>query len=283
MELSNEIDLREYIDILIRRWQIIAAMTVIAVIAFAGVTILTKPTYEATATIALAPSTISVSISSQVPPYYLMVDPSHPLPTAYTPAYYIAILQSSSVVDAVTPRLPATISSDSADKSLIEITTRGGDPRSAAQAATSWAQVGAERIGKLLLPDGADAAAAKQKLDDAQQALDQFLQDNKIADYDPALPVAGLSQDQRKQLNDLSRARDLADSVYLDIARDYARASIIAATSNKPTIIPAVVPDAPVSPKPLQNILIGAALGLLIGIVAAFAVEFVLRRPTSAR
>jgi uncharacterized protein involved in exopolysaccharide biosynthesis len=281
--MSNEIDLREYLDILIRRWQIVAAMIVIAVIAFAGVTVLTKPTYEATATIALAPSTISVSISSQAPPYYLMVDPSHRLPTAYTPAYYIAILQSSDVVDAVTPRLPATISSDSADKSLIEITTRGGDPRSAAQAATSWAQVGAERIRKLLQPDGADAAAAKSKLDDAQQALDQFLQDNKITDYDPALPVAGLSPDKRKQLSDLSRARDLADSVYLDIARDYARASIIAATSNKPTIIPAVVPDAPVSPKPLQNILIGAALGLLIGIVAAFAVEYVLRRPASAR
>jgi len=281
--MPNEIDLRDYIDILIRRWLIIVAMVVVAVLAFAGVTILTKPAYEATATIALAPSTVSVSISSQVPPYYLMVDPSHRLPTAYTPAYYIAILKSADVVEAVTPRLPATIVSDNADKSLIEITTRSDDPRSAAQAATSWAQVGAERIGKLLLPDGADATAAKQKLDDAQQALDKFLQDNKIADYDPALPVTGLSQDKRKQLNDLARARDLADSVYLDIARDYQRASIIAATSNKPTIIPAVVPDAPVSPKPMQNILIGAALGLLIGIIAAFAVEFVLRRPASAR
>lgn len=281
--MPNEIDLREYFDILIRRWQIIAAMVVIAVITFVGVTVLTKPTYEATATIALAPSTVSVSISSQVPPYYLMVDPSHPLPTAYTPTYYIAILKSSEVVDAVTPRLPATISSDSADKSLIEITTRGGDPKLAAQAATSWAQVGAERIGKLLLPDGADVAAAKQKLDDAQNALDKFMQDNRITDYDPASPPTNLSSDKRKQLNDLSRARDLADSVYLDIARDYEHTSIIAATSNKPTVIPAVVPNSPVSPKPLQNVLIGAALGLLVGIVAAFAVEFVLRRPASAR
>lgn len=280
--MSNEIDLRDYIDILIRRRLIIAAMIVIAVLAFAGATALTQPTYEATATIALAPATVSVSISSQVPPYYLMVDPSHRLPPAYTPAYYIAVLKSAAVVDAVTPRLPATIASDNADKSLIAITTRGGDPQAAAQAATRWAQVGAARIGQLLLPDGADVALAKQKLDDAQNALDKFLQDNQISDYDSAMPPTNLAASQRKQLNDLARARDLADSVYLDIARDNAHASINAATAAQPTVLPAAVPSAPVSPQPLQNILIGAVFGLLIGVAAACAVEWVLRRPASA-
>jgi uncharacterized protein involved in exopolysaccharide biosynthesis len=279
--MTNEIDLRDYFDVLIRRWQIVAAMPILAALAAALVTFTLKPTYEATATVALAPSTISVLISTQQPPYYLLVDSPRHLPTAFTPAYYVSVLQSADVVNVVTPRLPVTISPSSADKSLIEITARGDDPKAVAQVVNAWAQVGAAHIQRLLQPTGDEVTAAKQKLDTAQQALDQFARDNKI-DYD-FTDLHGLPRDKELELQALMRERDTAESVYLDFARDFERSVILANSANRPTPILASVPTTPISPKLAQNVLIGAAFGLLLGILGAFAVEFVSHRPPTAR
>ena len=270
--MPNEIDLRDYIDILIRRWKIILAMPILAVFAAAVVTLAIKPEYEATATLALVPSTVSISLSNQLPPYYLMVDSPRHLPTAFTPTYYVALLKGAEVVRAAQSQAAITISADSNDRSLIAISARGDNPRIVADAANQYAQVGAQRIQQLLAPSGAVSALAKQKLDAAQQALDQFMRDNKLTDYDPST-ATGLTPDQRKQFTDLGRARDLADSVYLDLARNDATNAILADTTLRPTIIAAPVPTVPVAPNMSQNLLIGAAFGLMIGILGAFALD----------
>lgn len=275
--MTNEIDLRNYLDVLIRRGKFVLAMPLVAVMVAALATFAIQPTYQATATIALAPSTVSVSLANLLPPYYLMVDSPRNLPTAYTPAYYIAILKGAEVVDAAQPRAAMTIASDGGDRSLVQITARGNEPSRVADAANAYAQAGAQRIQRLLIPSGAEAASAKKKLDAAQLAFDKFLQDHQIADYDSVSPPA-LPADQRQELLRLSHERDLAESIYLDFARDLARTSILAETAYRPTVIPAPVPTAPASPNLAQNLLIGAALGLLIGILGAFTLEFV-RRP----
>ncbi len=271
--MPNEIDLRDYLDALIRRWQFVLAMPILAMLAAALVTLALKPTYEATATLALAPSTVSISLANQLPPYYLMVDSPRNLPTAYTPTYYIAILKGADVVSAAQPRAAVTISADGNDRSLLQITARGDDPKQVADTANTYAQVGAQRIQRLLEPSGEDVAVAKRKLDAAQQALDKFLQDNKIVDYDPTAPPA-LAADKRRELTQLSRERDLAESVYLDFARELAKSAILAESTLRPTTIPAPVPTAPVAPKLIQSLLIGGAFGLLLGLVGAFALEY---------
>ncbi len=70
------------------------------------------------------------------------------------------------------------------------------------------------------------------------------------------------------------RAHDTALQVYSEFAHDQARAAILAANTYQPTIFPAVEPNAPISPKPLQNTLVGGVLGFLVGISAAFASEY---------
>lgn len=275
--MPNEIDLREYIDILIHRWKFVLAMPILAAIAAALVTFALKPAYQATATIALAPATVSVSLSNLLPPYYLMVDSPRNLPPAYTPTYYIAMLKGADVVAVAQTRSTITIAGDASDRALIHITARGEDAKIVAEDANAYALAGANRLQQLIVPGGAEVAAAKQKLDAAQQAFDKFLIDNKIVDYDPAAPPA-LSPDRRKELLTLSHTRDLAESIYLDFARDYSKTSILAETTYRPTVIPASSPTAPASPQLAQNILIGGALGLLIGILGAFTLEFV-RRP----
>ena len=275
--MSNEIDLRNMIDILIRRWQVIVAMPVLAAIVAVIVTWAIKPTYEATATLALAPSTVSISLANQLPPYYLMVDSPQHLPTAYTPTYYVAMLKGADVVSAAQSRASISISADSNDRSLIEISAQSNDPKVAADSANSYATAGAERIHQLLTPNSAESKLAKQKLDEAQSALDQFMRDNNLTENDPST-ATGLSPDKRKQFTDLSRARNLADSVYLDLARNDATAAILADTSLRPTVINASVPTTPISPKLTQNVLIGAVFGLLIGILGAFTLELTRRK-----
>ena len=275
-DMPNEINLRDYIDLLIRRWKFVLAMAILAAIAAAFVTFAQKPVFQATATIALAPSTVSVSLSNLLPPYYLMVDSPRNLPPAYTPAYYLAMLKGAEVVAAAQPRSSITIAGDGSDRALIHITARGEDANLTADDANAYAQAGANRLQRLIAPSGAEVAAAKQKLDAAQQAFDKFLLDHKIVDYDPAAPPA-LPPDQRKELLTLSHARDLAESIYLDFARDFAKTAILAETTYRPTVIPASVPSAPASPQLAQNLLIGGAFGLLIGILGAFTLEFTQR------
>jgi uncharacterized protein involved in exopolysaccharide biosynthesis len=269
-------DIRVYFDVLIRRWQIIIAMPILAVIAAALATLAIKPTFEATATIALAPTTVSVSLSNLLPPYYLTVSDPRNLPIAFTPTYYIAILNGADVVSAAQPRAAITVSGDGNDRALLHISARGGDANLVAEAANSYAQAGTSRITQLLQPTGGEAEAAKQKLQAAEQAIVKYASDNGI-DYDPSgmRETPQLPRGKELQFQALQRDRDIAEAVYLDFARELERTTILANNAYRPILIPAIVPTAPVSPKFAQNILFGAAFGLLIGIIGAFGIELV--------
>ena len=277
--MHTETDLTRYFDVLIRRWRIVVAMPLLAMLTAALVTFTLKPTYEATATIALAPTTVSISLANQLPPYYLMVSDPRRLPIAYTPTYYIAVLKGADVVSAAKPQATVTLTPDGSDRSLIHITARGDDPKRVADTATAYAQAGAQRIQQLIQPSGDEVTAAQKRLDDAQQTLIAFARDNGFS-YDPTAPDVPptLGRANIMEFQQLLRARDIAESVYLDFAREYERAMILANTAYRSALIPAPEPTAPVSPKLLPNVLVGAAFGLLIGLLGAFSTELVTRR-----
>jgi capsular polysaccharide biosynthesis protein len=277
--MNTETNFRKYLDVLIRRWQIVVAMPLLAILAAALVTLALKPTYETTATIALAPTTVSISLANQLPPYYLMVNDPRRLPTAYTPTYYVAILKGADVVDAAKPQAQVMLAPDSGDRSLIHVTARGDDPKKVSATATAYALAGAQRIQQLLLPTGEETATAQKRLDNAQQTLIAFARDNGFS-YDPTAPdvPSNLARAKVLEFQQLLRERDIAESVYLDFAREYEKAIILANTAYRPTPIPAPEPTTPVSPKLGLNILIGAVFGSLIGLLGAFSIELVARR-----
>jgi uncharacterized protein involved in exopolysaccharide biosynthesis len=269
--------LRDYFDVLIRRWRIVIGIPLLAMIAAGAASLSMPPTFQVTAIIGLVPSTLSVPPLNQSPPYYLLVDqPSH-LPTAYGPSFYVELLKSTDVVKAASPGVPVSISVNGSDRSLIEITARSTDPELAAQTANTYADVGAQYITKTYIPTGQAVSTAQAKLQSAEDALAQFSRENSLGDYDLAKLRAATPRayESKMELAKLLRTRDVAESVYLDLARDQARTSILAVTANKPTVIQKPVPTTPDSPKPLENILAGGGLGLLVGILAAYSLEHV--------
>ena len=179
MAMNDQIDLGDYVDLMIRRWKIIVAMPILAVIAATLVSLATRPTYEATAIIALSPATLSVPTSNQAPPYYLMVDSPQRLPVTHSPAYYIDILRSSEVATKVAPAV--TITSDSGDKSLIDITASGSDSKEVQATANMYVQVGAARIQQILLPSDADVVAAAEEYGRGRPGAGQVLKGELIS------------------------------------------------------------------------------------------------------
>ncbi len=264
-----------YWNVVVRGWKWIVAMALLGAAVAAGLSLTVKPTFEATAIIAMAPATLSVPTANQVPPYYLLVDSPRQLPIAFTPAYYVAVLKSKEVVDAVGASDTVSIAPGSSDKSLIEITARGDDAARVASTANKWALVGADRLQKLLVPSGNETLEAQKQLDKAEQDLVDFSRDNGL-EYDMTLLRGSnsLPTSKKVELARLIRARDVAESVYTDLARDLERATLLAKGAYKPTVISAPQPTAPTAPRLIPNSAAGAALGLLIGILGALLLEY---------
>ena len=145
--------------------------------------------------------------------------------------------------------------------------------------ANKYAQVGIQSIQNILVPSGDEVTAAQKELDSAERAIVKFAQDNGL-EYDLAKLRApnSLATEKKIELARLLRDRDVAEQVYINVARDFGQSKILAASMYAPTSIAAIVPTSPVSPKLSQNVLIAAILGLAVGVLGAFALEFITRR-----
>ena len=153
--MEDEIDLREYIDVLIRHWKAIVALTVVAAL-FAGVvSFLLPPTYEATALVAAVQ-----------PKYQMRFDPKfETLNNIQLPMKaYPALATSDDVLVKVIADLGDVLeeedreihafsgmveATNSADPSLIALKVSSRDPVKATRIANTWADVVIQEINNL--------------------------------------------------------------------------------------------------------------------------------------
>jgi len=84
--------------------------------------------------------------------------------------------------------------------------------------------------------------------------------------------------DKQPELDDLTRARDIAQQVYEPLATQAEQARLAAKlrgeVSEVEVISPAEEPGAPIRPNRMQVVLIAGTLGLLVGVFGAFVVEY---------
>ncbi len=96
--------------------------------------------------------------------------------------------------------------------------------------------------------------------------------------------LQGRIQEAKTEEARLTRQRDLAQSVYTTLAQKVGETRIAAQdTSGRVRLASAAaVPDKPVSAKRLTNTAVAAALGLLVGVMAAFAIEY-FKQPSASQ
>lgn len=153
--MEDEIDLREYIDVLIRHWKVIVALAVVAAVVAGAVSFLLPPTYEARALVAAVR-----------PKYVMRFDPrfetlnNEQLPVKAYPALATSDDVLSKLIAAAGDILDEdeqqvyTLSrmveaASSSDPSLIALRVKSRDPMKAARLANIWADIVVREINDL--------------------------------------------------------------------------------------------------------------------------------------
>ena len=280
--MENEVDLWDYLEVLLRRWRWLVGIPVLVSIVAAAVSLATAPTYEATAELFLG---ASPPVSSEATK---------------------SLFQSPRLERAVVKRLgPAgmeqiqpgdllrrvSVTPDRGDPSLLRVTAVGNNRERVAQIANAWVEEGTRLLIEAVGASEEEVNSRADRLRSADEALGQFVRENvALGDLEGLAPfllgyrslggsqitvdlagdangvASSLSPQGWAALAGLVRERDMAEEVYLQAARTL--------EALQPIVVrEATVPLAAVRPRAPQNVLLAGTLGLMVGIFAAFGVE----------
>ena len=207
--MDDEIDLRQYLDVLIAwRWEILAIM-VLATLVAAGVVLIqravTPPVYSATATLAIARTGRDIQFDEN---FRTTLDAENPANTRRIAL--VGLVASNAVAEVVAKGLSdafdekerapiqlikqieaaaVTAPGSRTEGDLIQITARAGEPEKAAELATTWAKVYVEYANRLygdvpvqLIESVQNELAQAQVAYDSTQAkLESFLSANGVS------------------------------------------------------------------------------------------------------
>ncbi len=189
--MEDEIDLREYVRVLLQHWKMIVVLTMVAAVAAGVVSFMMPPTYEATALISVAQARYTLRLEG--------VSDGGPLPLKAYPDLAVSDEVVSEVFNQVKSALPSKVdtltkfrkqlkATAAADPTLLRLAARDTDPARAAQIANAWAKTLADRAGRLYGQDAANLltyetqlTTTKSALEDAEQALATFQANNQAA------------------------------------------------------------------------------------------------------
>ena len=191
--MEDEIDLREYLHVLIRHWKLIVSITLIAVIAAVLVGFLAPPTYEAKASVLITETRAQIVFEPKYRTFSSVEQEE--LKQAL-----VALVKSNSVAASVVEKLgdalgPAEQNVIRIQKKvdvktvgdLIEISVKSGDPEKAADIANAWAEAYVDYINGLYTGTSQSPDELKTQADDAkkgyeekQRAWESFVSNNRL-------------------------------------------------------------------------------------------------------
>jgi capsular exopolysaccharide synthesis family protein len=247
----------DLLRLLRRRWKLVAGITVVVVAAAVGLTMLRQPIYAAHATMLITSTNESDVFNPQQDQYGA---------AQRRVATESAVVKSSAVAALVKQQLgsaPPVTTTGASDADIITITARDSDPARAERVANAYANAYVETKRK----QGIDEllAASKQVQDQVNglqqqiNALDRQVQ-NAPADQRDAVSES-VSQRRSALLSEQSGFGQTSDQLQVRLALASGGASLVG---------PAVVPTAPVEPRPIRTGTLALFLGLLLGIGGAF-------------
>ena len=192
--MAEEIDLRQYVDVLIRHWKWIAGLALVAAVAALVVSFLIPPTYEATALVAVTE-----------PRYVMRFDPRFETVNGIQPVYkaYPELATSDELLQYLLAHLvppPQGVESlrdlrgmldagAGADPSIVRLAVRSQEPQEAARVVNIWAGLFVIRANEIYGSQNEEQVSffenqlerAQAELDTAEQALVAFQARNQGA------------------------------------------------------------------------------------------------------
>ena len=193
--MEDEIDLRQYIRVLIRHWVLIVSITVAAVIVAVLVSFTSAAVYEAKATVIITATRTEIVFEPKYRTYSLEEDTE-------LKESLVALVKSSIVTsltldllgDELSPEgqsIPSTLGKVAVNISgdLIEISVKSTDPEEAADIANAWAESYVDYINALYAdiaqsPEelAVQASAALADYDERQWEWESFVGNNTIGE-----------------------------------------------------------------------------------------------------
>jgi uncharacterized protein involved in exopolysaccharide biosynthesis len=196
-KMEDEIDLRDYIDVLVRRWKWIVGFTVLVVLVAGVVSFTMTPTYEATATLALTTLPSGQTVLTTLP----------------SAAAQLTVLQSTEVAKQALQILGKTAAEENAstlarrvrvanapqDKTLFRITAQADTPQKAAAIANAWAEAGLQELEQMQINAlQKQIQALKASVETAQKAWQAA--EEKLSAAEQTTQIEALKQElQSKQ------------------------------------------------------------------------------------
>jgi len=289
-QFDDEIDLREYIDVVVRRWKLVLLFAVIVPMGAFIFSVLQKPVYEGKTTILLRNSGPSLSSKFAGVANLLGMNAGG---SSGNLGDLTELMQSRAVAEKVlddlnltkrikgwdNPKIKRASLAAAVSKMLKpvktkggvwEITTKSNYPKLAADLANAYVAAIAYYWQEL------NYSEAQKKLKYIESELPRVEEELKSIDSKlklvprsyTGMPISGQSNIQRDY--DIYSAsytmlKKELESTRLDASKELPPFSVIDA---------ALVPDSPVFPKIKLNVMIGVVLGLFLGIFIVFFQEY---------
>jgi uncharacterized protein involved in exopolysaccharide biosynthesis len=178
LKMEEEIDLRQYVAVLVKYWYWIVGLAVVAAVVAFGVSTFTPPTYQATALV----TAIQPRYQLQFDPRFQNI-PEWSIPTLLQSQYrtYSTLATSDDLLRQVADRTGWSLSSlrgtaqatAGSDPSLLTLTVKGENAQEVTQVVNTWAEIFVATTNTLYGGNN-EVEQLKQQQESAAQALAQI-------------------------------------------------------------------------------------------------------------
>ena len=254
-------ELRKYFAILWRRkWVILITMVVTMVVVIAG-TLMTKPTYSASAMLRIATSSIISASSSD----YMYAD--------RLMNTYVTISTSKLVLDELKQQLglsilPPIVVNTIPNTELIQIAVNEKDPFLAAKVANTLSDILINQSSGLYTGGGQSSVdILSTQLTEMENEVNQARQDY--------IDLVANNPGDTTTIQSAKQSMDLKQSIYATMLSQYEQARLREAVREKSISVvqPAFAPINPSKPNKMLNIALGVLVGAIGGLGLAFLFE----------
>lgn len=265
----GEIELRDYLQVLARRWLVIAVVVIVVIAAAALMTFTQQARYRAEAEVQIREPLATAAVGAEA---------AVALPEI---GDEVRIARSTGVTDEVRDAFgsePALSVRSDEDESLVIVRAVSEDPALAADAANLHAQTFLEHRREALLDE------YRFTLDLLEERDSELADDLTELRDDLAEAEAGVDPDSPNRSFEIDRIRADHDRRAQPIEDEQRRVdeqmaelrllSEFVATDGAQVVTSATEPGSPFEPTTTRNLAVAVAVGLFLGVAAAFALEF---------